>query len=314
MQSIWFEKYRPITIKDCVLPKTVKEIINGIVASGSIPNMLFCGKAGTGKTSVAIALCKDLGVDYRMINASKDSGIDTLRNEIEAFASTKSMSRSGRKIMVLDEADHLNKQSTQPALRGFIEKHAMNCGFIFTANWPERLIEPLHSRCSILNFSIPAEERADVAKEFMKRAAYILKQENVTFEPKAVAFLVQQHFPDYRRILNEMETFSKINGSITEGILAQNSSVNMIELHKIFKKKNYTSLRDWVEKNIDNDVTYLFRKMYDELYQFVEPTSVPYFINSVADWLDKSTRSTDQEITFMGFMNDILVNCEFVKV
>ena len=260
-EFLWVEKYRPANIADCVLPDRIKQNFEEIVKQGEIPNMLLCGTAGTGKTTVAKALCNELGVDYILINGSDESGIDVLRTKIRDFASTVSFGGQ-TKVVILDEADYLNPNSTQPALRAFIEEFSANCRFIFTCNFKNRIIEPLHSRCAVIDFKLNKDEKQLIASKFMGRLKYVLDEENINYSEKVVAELLMKYFPDYRRTLNELQRYSK-SGIIDEGILSNIAEVNIKGLVDSLKDKDFKKMRQWVANNADTDPQGLYRKIYD---------------------------------------------------
>jgi DNA polymerase III delta prime subunit len=301
---LWVEKYRPSKISDCVLTDDLKTTFQTFVNEGHIPNLLLSGGPGVGKTTVAKAMLEELGATYMMINGSEESGIDVLRNKIKNFASTVSMD-GNRKFVILDEADYLNPQSTQPALRGFIEEFHKNCGFILTCNFKNRIIEPLHSRCSVVEFRIPTTEKPKLAGAFFKRVQDILLAENVQFEPKAVAGIVEKHFPDWRRVLNELQRYSA-SGMIDSGILVNLSETNMKDLVTFLKEKDFKSIRKWVANNLDNDPARMYRKVYDILYDEVQPQTVPHLVLATADYSYKSAFVADQEINMLAYMVEIM--------
>ena len=303
-EILWVEKYRPQTIGDAILPFELKQTFQQFVDNKHCPNLLLSGSAGCGKTTVAKAMLEELGCTYMMINGSEESGIDVLRNKIKNFASTVSMD-GNRKFVILDEADYLNPQSTQPALRGFIEEFHKNCGFILTCNFKNRIIEPLHSRCSVVEFRIPATEKPALAGQFFKRVQDILKTEDVQFEPKAVAGIVEKHFPDWRRVLNELQRYSA-SGMIDSGILVNLSETNMKDLVTFLKEKDFKSIRKWVANNLDNDPARMYRKVYDTLYDEVQPQTVPHLVLATADYSYKSAFVADQEINMLAFMVEIM--------
>ena len=267
-QFLWVEKYRPRKLDDCILPDDQLKTFREFVATGEIPNMLLCGSAGVGKTTIARAICEELECDYIIINGSEESGIDVLRTKIREFAS--SVSFGGKtKVVILDEADYLNPNSTQPALRAFIEEFANNCRFIFTCNFKNRIIAPLHSRTAVIEFKLTKADRPTMAGRFMKRLSDILATENVTFDEKVVAEVLKKHFPDYRRVLNELQRYS-VSGTIDEGILVNVQEVNMKELVSSLKSKDFKKMRNWVVDNIDNDPNLIFRKIYDTILDEVK--------------------------------------------
>ena len=306
---LWVEKYRPKTLSDCILPIDLKKIFEGIVKEGSCPNMLLFGKAGTGKTTVAKALAKDLGSDFILINCSEENGIDTLRTKIRQYASTISLD-GNQKIVILDEFDYANAQSIQPALRGAIEEFHKNCRFIITCNYKNRVIDPLHSRCTGIDFTIPQPEKAQIASLMMSRLEFILKSENVGYEKAVIANLVKKHFPDLRRIINELQKYSA-TGSIDIGILSQGSTESFKELISFMKNKDFTSCRKWVVQNIDLNTTEFFKKLYSELYTVLKPNSIPQAILIIAEYQYKSAFAADQEINTMALLVQVMMECEF---
>ena len=303
------EKYRPSKISDCILTDDLKTTFQTFVKEGHVPNLLLSGGPGVGKTTIAKAMLKELDATYMMINGSEESGIDVLRNKIKNFASTVSMDRK-RKFVILDEADYLNPQSTQPALRGFIEEFHKNCGFILTCNFKNRIIEPLHSRCSVIEFRIPSSLKPTLAGEFFKRVQTILTEENVQFQPKAVASVVEKYFPDWRRVLNELQRYSA-SGTIDSGILVNISETNMRDLVSFLKDKDFKSIRKWVANNLDNDPSRMYRKVYDTLYDEIDPNTVPHMVLAVADYSYKSAFVADQEINMLAFMIEIMSQVRF---
>lgn len=308
-QFLFVEKYRPQTINDCILPESLKKTLRQFIDSGELPNFLFTGGAGVGKTTVAKALCNEIGADYLFINGSEESGIDVLRTKIKGFASTVSLTES-KKVVILDEADYLNSSSTQPALRAFIEEFSNNCRFIFTCNFKNRIIEPLHSRCAVVDFKIDNKEKQAIAAQFFKRVTQILKQENIEFDPKVVAELVTKHFPDYRRILNELQRYS-VSGVIDVGILANMSDESFKELMTNMKDKNFTEVRKWVAKNSDADSAQLFRSLYDKSTDYLEAKSVPQLVLILADYQHRAAFVSDHELNIMAAMTEIMSSCSF---
>jgi DNA polymerase III delta prime subunit len=305
-QFLWVEKYRPRTISDCILPDTLKNTFQEFVDQDNIPNMLLSGTAGTGKTTIARALCEELGCDYIIINGSEESGIDVLRTKIKDFASTVSL--AGKvKVVILDEADYLNPNSTQPALRGFIEEFSKNCRFIFTCNFANRIIAPLHSRTTVIDFRLTKQDRPQMAAKFFKRVVDILNEENVTHNPKVVAEIVNKYFPDYRRVLNELQRYSS-SGTIDEGILVNVSDANMKELISALREKDFKKMRTWVVNNLDNDPNVLFRKLYDTLLP--EVVQVPQLILLLADYQYKAAFVADAEINLVACLTEIMAACE----
>ena len=306
-EFLWVEKYRPQTISDCILPDGLKQTFQEYVDAGEISNMLLCGTAGTGKTTVARALCNELGCDYIVINGSDESGIDVLRTKIRDFASTVSF-ESKAKVVILDEADYLNPNSTQPALRAFIEEFSGNCRFIFTCNFKNRIIEPLHSRTSVIDFKIDKKDRPEMAQKFMGRMQYILTSEHIPYEQNVLAELLMKHFPDYRRVINELQRYSK-SGSIDSGILSNIAEINTKGLIDSLKDKDWKKMRQWVVNNVDNDPQGVYRKVYDALVDKVK--QVPHLVLLIADYQYKSAFVADQEINLTACLTDIMASVEF---
>lgn len=306
---LWVEKYRPRTVNDTILTPSMKETFQQIVDSGEIPNMLFTGTAGVGKTTVAKALCNQLGLDYIMVNGSEEGNIDTLRTKIKHFASTVSL-QGGYKVVILDEADYLNPQSTQPALRGFIEEFSNNCRFILTCNFKNRIIEPLHSRCSVYEFSIPNADKPKVASQFYKRLVDILTFEKITFEPKVVATLVERHFPDWRRVINECQRYSA-SGTIDAGVLVNLSEDSVKGLMKSIKDKDFKDMRRWVVDHMDTEPHAIFRRIYDSMSDYIEPRSIPQTVLILADYQYKNAFVADHEINVVACMTELMASVEF---
>lgn len=308
-ELLWVEKYRPKTIEDAILPKELKDVFNKFAADKFIPNLLLSGRAGIGKTTVARALLEEIGCDYIVINGSLNGNIDTLRNDIRSFASSVSLS-GGRKYVILDEADYLNANSTQPALRNFMEEFSSNCGFILTCNFVNRIIEPLHSRCSVIEFKLPNVEKPKLASGFYRRLVDILTAENVAFEPKAVAALVEKHFPDFRRTLNELQRYAA-TGKIDAGILTNHKEENVKALIGYLKEKSFTNVRKWVGENSDIDTAVFFRQMYDTSVDYLKPNSIPQLVLILADYQYKAAFVADQEINLAACLTEVMVECEF---
>ena len=306
---LWVEKYRPVDIQSCVLPKALQKTLLEFVSNGDVPNCILSGGPGVGKTTAAKAMLDELGLTYMFVNGSEESGIDVLRTKIKNFASTVSL-HGGRKYLILDEADYLNPQSTQPALRGFIEEFHKNCGFILTCNYKNRLIPPLHSRCSVIDFTIPTSEKKELAEKFFKRVIDILKKENVKFEPKVVSEVILKFFPDWRRVLNELQRYS-VSGIIDAGILVDISDVNIKELMHSMKNKEFTNVRKWVVDNLDNDTTRLFRNIYDNLYDFVDGNSIPHVVVVLGEYQYKAAFVADQEINTLACLTEIMARGKF---
>ena len=309
-EFLWVEKYRPKSIDDCILSDGLKKTFREFVENKEIPNLLLTGSAGVGKTTVARALCEQLNTDYILINGSEESGIDVLRNKIKSFASTVSLS-GGNKVVILDEADYLNPQSTQPALRGFIEEFSKNCRFILTCNFLNRIITPLHSRTSVIDFKIPNKILPSLADQFLNRVQWILESENIKFDIRIVAELIMKHVPDWRRVLNELQRYSA-SGIIDIGILTDFSQANIEELAGFLKSKNFGAIRKWVAENLDNDPHVLYRKIYEVLLTKIEPRSVPDMVLVIADYVYKSAFVVDQEINLLACLTELFGRCQFL--
>ena len=306
---MWVEKYRQTTIDACILPNSLKESFSEFVKDGHIPNLILSGGPGVGKTTVAKAMVEEIGATWMMINGSEESGIDVLRTKIKNFASTVSL-EGGRKYIILDEADYLNPQSTQPALRGFMEEFHKNCGFILTCNYKNRLIEPLHSRCSVVDFIIAKGDKPKLASDFFNRVKNILSDENVKFDQKAVAELLNKYFPDWRRILNELQRYSA-SGQIDAGILVNLSEVNINELMESLKKQEFTNVRKWIVNNLDNDPVRIYRRFYDSLYDHIDKSTIPHAVVILAEYSYKSAFVADQEINLLACMTEIMAQVKF---
>ena len=305
---LWTEKYRPQTVDDCILPDRLKKPFQEYVNQKQIPNLLLAGGAGVGKTTIAKAMCNEIGCDFMVINGSDESGIDTFRTKIKNYASSMSLS-GGRKVIIIDEADYLNPNSTQPALRNAIEEFASNCSFIFTCNYKNRIIEPLHSRCAVIDFGLKNGEKAKMASAFFKRVQSIMQSEKIDADEKVLAELIKKHFPDFRRVLNELQRYSQF-GKIDTGILVQIADISVDELSKHIVAKDFGAIRKWVASHeIDN--TTLFRKLYDTLSDTLKPSSVPQAVVILADYQYKAAFVADQEINTVACLTEIMVNCEF---
>lgn len=302
------EKYRPHKVDECILPKKLKETFLGIVKSGKLPHMLLCGSAGIGKTTIAKAICEELDYSNIIINASDDRNIDTLRTTVKQFASGLSFNGK-RKVIILDEADYLNPQSFQPALRGVMEEFSANCSFILTCNYKNKIIEPLQSRCSIKEFRIPKDEKKDLIAQCYKRVVSILQAENVDYDGKPLAEIVVKYFPDFRRLLNELQAFSQQYGKIDEGILSFAGDVNITKLYKSLKDKKFQDVREWVVENLENDPSTIYRKLYDNLKENLVPSSIPNAILIIAKYM--STMVADNEINLMACLIEIGLTSEF---
>ena len=309
VEMLWVEKYRPKTIVDCILPDAFKKTFQEYVERKEIPNMILSGSAGVGKTTVARAMCEEIGCDYIIINGSDESGIDTLRVKIKGFASSVSLTGTGRKTIIIDEADYLTA-SAQAAFRGVIEEFSKNCSFIFTCNFKNRIIQPLHSRCAVIDFKLQNGQKAKMASTFMKRVENILKEEKVQYDLKVVAELITKFFPDYRRVLNELQRYST-GGSIDVGILANISDVKISEVVGYLKEKDFRNVRKWVAQNLDNDTHSIMREIYDKLYDILSPSTIPMAVVLLGKYQYQAAFAADQEINLMAFLTELMVDCEF---
>jgi DNA polymerase III delta prime subunit len=308
-QFLWVEKYRPQTIDECVLPESLKKTFRPYIETGELPNFLFAGSAGVGKTTVAKALCNEIGAEFMFINGSEESGIDVLRTKIKSFASSVSLT-DAKKVVILDEADYLNPNSTQPALRGFIEEFSNNCRFIFTCNFKNRIIEPLHSRCAVVEFKIDNAEKPKIMSNFFRRVSDILTKEGVDFDQKVVAELIARHFPDYRRVLNELQRYS-VSGKIDSGLLVNLSDENYKTLVSLLKDKKFSDVRKWVALNGDIETSTLFRQLYDKATEYLELNSIPQLVLTLADYQYKDAFVADHELNTMAAMTEIMTSCKF---
>jgi len=308
-EFLWVEKYRPKTVDDCILSADLHKTFSEIVKAGEIQNMLFTGTAGVGKTTIAKALAKELDLDYIIINGSEEGNIDTLRNKIKQFASSVSLS-GGHKLVILDEADYLNPQSTQPALRGFIEEFSENCRFILTCNFKNRIIEPLHSRCSVIEFALPRNEKDRLASVFMARLMYILGEEKIEYDKQVLVEFIIKHFPDFRRIINELQRYA-VGGKIDSGILVNVSDVSIDSLVNHLKIKNFKGMRKWVVDNIDIEPTAIFRKLYDNMNDYVDPQSIPQLVLILADYQYKDSFVADHELNMVACLTEVMAGVNF---
>ena len=308
-EYLWVEKYRPQTIDDTILPKKLKQTFQKIVEGGELPNMLFTGTAGLGKTTVAKALCNLLNCDYILINGSEEGNIDTLRTKIKQFASSVSLS-GDYKVVILDEADYLNPQSTQPALRGFIEEFSNNCRFILTCNFKNRIIEPLHSRCGVYEFNTSKKDMVELCQSFMVRCQTILIKEDIKYDDKVLAELIMKFAPDWRRVLNELQRYS-VNGTIDSGVLNIVSDKNYNELFSYLKNKDFKKMRSWVVSNIDTDAAAIFRAIYDRMIEKVAPKSIPQLVLILGDYQYKNAFVADHELNVVACLTEVMSDVQF---
>tara|TARA_E500000178_G_C17015705_1_gene752821 strand:- start:1490 stop:2434 length:945 start_codon:yes stop_codon:yes gene_type:complete len=308
---LWVEKYRPKKIDDVILPKELKKTFVKFVEQKEIPNLILSGGSGVGKTTIARAMLEELNANYIVINGSLHGNIDTLRNDIQNFASTMSFT-GDRKYVILDEGDYLNAQSTQPALRNFMEEFSSNCGFIITCNFLNRIIKPLHSRCSVINFTIQSKQKAKLAFSFLNRLKNILSLENISYDEKVLAQLIMKYFPDWRRVLNECQRHS-YSGSINDEILSNVKDVSLDSLVKAMKEKNFSSMRKWVSENLDNDVNEIFKNLYERFIKNIKPNSVPQFILHLAKYQYQSAFVADQEVNIVALLTEVMADCEVIN-
>ena len=308
---LWVEGYRPKTIDECILSETIKGTLSDLVKDEKVPNLMFTGPSGVGKTTAARALCEQTNSDYLIINGSDEGRmIDTLRTKLTQFCSTISFG-GGRKVVIIDEADYMNPDSVQPAMRNFIEKFSENCSFIFTCNYKNRIIEPIHSRCAVVDFTLKKEEKPQIAAKFLNRCEHILTNEKIVFDKDVVVALIQKHFPDFRRVINELQRHST-SGNIDSGILANIGELNLNQLISALREKNFHNMRQWVVSNVDNDPATVYRKIYDKLYEVLEKSSIPQAVLIIADYQYKSAFVADQEVNLVACLVELMAECEFV--
>lgn len=308
-EVLWVERYRPQLIDDTILPEKTKAMFKKFVTDGNVPNLLLSGGPGVGKTTIAKAMLEEMGCDYKIMNGSLNVNIDAIRYDISTYASAVSL-QGGRKYVIFDEADYLNAANVQPALRNFIEEYSSNCGFIFTCNFKNRIIQPLRSRLSEVDFSIETSDRPKLAMQFMKRVEAILEQESVAYDKAVVAKVIQKHFPDFRRVLTELQSYSA-SGKIDEGIFVNLKQESIDQLFSLLKEKNFTEMRKWVAKNSDQDMNEMFRRIYDVANDKVEMKSMPGFVVTLADYMYKANFVADQEINMIAFLTEIMMEASF---
>ena len=307
---LWVEKYRPHKISDCVLPSDLQEPFSDFVDQGKVPNLILTGGPGTGKTTAAKALCDETKTDFLMVNGSDEGrSIDTVRTTLNQFCSSVSMT-GNRKAIIMDEADYMNADSVQPALRGFIEKFGNNVSFLFTCNYPNRIIDPIHSRCAVFDFTIPVNEKKKIGELYLKKCSEILGLNNIEYEKKVIAELIMKHFPDFRRVLNELQRYS-VSGRIDTGILSSLEEVNIGELMSSLRGKKFSDVRKWANSNADSETTQIFRKLYDNLSSHLKPQAIPQAVLIIADYQYKSAFVADQEINLVACLTEIMVECDF---
>lgn len=307
MSDLWVEKYRPLTVDDCILSDEMKDTFKNFIKNKAIPNLMLTGSAGIGKTTIAKAICSEIGADYVMINASDERGIDTIRNKVKQFASTVSLTNQ-TKVIILDESDSMTPEA-QKAIRGVFEEFYKNCRFILTCNFKNKLIEPIHSRCSVIDFAISKKNKPILAMKLLERVEYILSMENVEYSKDVIVQLIMKYFPDFRRLLNEIQRYS-VSGSIDSGILAT-TNLNVTELVGFLSGKEFTNVRKWVVDNLDNESDAVYRSIYDSLYDSLEPASIPEAVVIIADYQYKSAFVSDIEINLLAALTEIMLRCSF---
>jgi DNA polymerase III delta prime subunit len=306
-QFLWTEKYRPKTVEDCILPERLKVPFQEYVNQKQIPNLLLTGGAGVGKTTIAKAMCNEIGCDYMVINGSDENGVDVIRVKVKNYASSMSFS-GGRKVIIIDEADYLSPNA-QACLRNAIEEFAVNCSFIFTCNYKAKIIDPLHSRCAVIDFAMKNGEKQKMASAFFKRIQSVLETEKVEYDDKVIVELVKKHFPDFRRVINELQRYAQL-GKIDVGILSQIGDISLTQIVKHMKEKDFTSVRKWAA-TAEIDPTMFFRKLYDNLYEILKPSSIPGVVIVLADYQYKQAFVADQEINLVACLTQIMADGEF---
>jgi len=304
---LWTEKYRPKKIEDCILPERLKKPFQEYVNQGNIPNLMLAGGAGVGKTTVAKAMCEEIGCDYMVLNGSDENGVDTIRFKIKNYASSMSLS-GGRKVVILDEADYLT-HNAQAILRNSIEEFSTNCSFIFTCNYKTKIIEPIHSRCAVIDFGLKNDEKATMASQFFKRVQGVLQNEKIESDDKVIAEVIKKHFPDFRRVLNELQRFAQF-GKIDTGVLAQIGNIQIEKVIEYLKSKDFSAIRKWVA-TCDLDANTLFRQLYDALYDIMKPQSIPQAVLIIADYQYKNAFVADPEINLVACLTELMANCEY---
>jgi DNA polymerase III delta prime subunit len=309
MSSLWVEKYRPKTIEECVLPERLKSIFQEFVDKGEFPHLILAGTAGTGKTTVAKALCEQLGMDYLFLNGSDENGIDTFRMKIKGYASSMSL-MGGKKAIIIDEADYLNANSVQPALRGALEEFEGNCRFIFTCNHKNRIIPEIHSRCTVIDYRLKPEEKPKMARDFMRIIDHILKQEEVSYDLKVLPEFIMRFFPDFRKTINELQTYAN-RGTVDAGILSVSSDVSLKELVASLKERNFRAMRQWVAQNGNDDAARLYRRIYDHLYEILKKESIPPAVIILAKYQYQAAFVADQELNLTACLTELMADCEF---
>ena len=311
MSSLWVERYRPSTIEECVLPDRLKTVFQAFVDAGEFPHLILAGTAGTGKTTVAKALCEELGMDYLFLNGSDENGIDTFRMKIKGYASSMSL-MGAKKAIIIDEADYLNANSVQPALRGALEEFEDNCRFIFTCNHKNRIIEPIHSRCTVVDFKLKPEEKPQMARDFMRRVDKMCADEKVAYSLKVIPEFIIKHFPDFRKTINELQTYAVAhNNTVDEGILSMVADVSIAELVRALKDRNFRDMRQWVSQHGNDDASRLYRKIYDALYDILKKETIPNAVIILAKYQYQAAFVSDQELNLTACLTEMMAECEF---